>query len=135
MDELTEEALVAASVDTVWHDFTDSAALAEWIWPPRFDTTAIVEPVPHGPWELRSEVADLAVLGTVLAVDAPNALRLSWRWDGEAHTTGVEISLQPAADGATRVTVRHTGFESAEERESHVEGWSNCLERLIERHA
>ncbi|GAA1948747.1 SRPBCC domain-containing protein [Microbacterium deminutum] len=134
MHELTEEALVAASLDTVWVDFTDAACLAEWYWPPRFETEALVELEPQGRWEVRSAVADLAVEATVLAIDAPRALRLQWRWAGEEHATDVEIALEPAADDATRVIVRHAGFVSAEERENHVEGWSSCLQRLIARH-
>src|SRR5689334_15758170 len=46
MHELTEEALVAASVDRVWDDFTQAGPLGEWIWPPRFETEAVVEAEP-----------------------------------------------------------------------------------------
>jgi uncharacterized protein YndB with AHSA1/START domain len=134
MNELTQEALVAASVDEVWRDFTDSTALAQWMWPSRFETTAVVEPEPQGAWEVRSDVADMAVLGRVMSLSPPRELRLSWRWEGEEHTTDVELTLDPAADDATRVSVHHSGFESAEERALHVEGWSNCLQRLIDRY-
>lgn len=134
MRELTEEAVVAASVDTVWADLTHARRLAEWIWPPRFETTAVVEPHELGRWEIRSEVAGLAVEARILAIDAPNTLRLEWRWAGEEHATDVEIALERAADASTRVIVRHSGFVSAEERESHVEGWSNCLQRLVDRY-
>ncbi|WP_194408821.1 SRPBCC family protein [Microbacterium cremeum] len=134
MHELTEEALVAASVDSVWLDLTGAGRLAEWIWPPRFETTAVIELRELGRWEVRSEVAGLAVEATVLAFDAPRSLRLAWRWAGEEHSTDVEIALESAADASTRVIVRHTGFLSAEERANHVEGWSNCLQRLVDRH-
>lgn len=134
MFEMTETALVDASVDTVWSDLTDAARLAEWIWPPRFETAAVVEPSELGRWEVRSSVAELAVLGRVLEIDAPNRLRLEWRWEGEEHATDAELTLESAADASTRVTVRHTGFTSAEERESHIEGWSNCLQRLVDRY-
>ncbi len=134
MFEMTESALVAASVDTVWSDLTDAARLADWIWPPRFDTEAVVEPAVLGRWEVRSPVAGLAVLGRVLEIDPPARLRLEWRWEGGEHATDAELTLEGAADAATRVTVRHTGFLSAEERESHIEGWSNCLQRLVDRH-
>jgi uncharacterized protein YndB with AHSA1/START domain len=134
MFEMTESALVAASVDEVWSDLTDASRLGEWIWPPRFDTEAVVEPVELGRWEVRSSVADLAVLGRVLDLEAPTRLRLEWRWEGEDHTTDAELTLERAADASTRVTVRHTGFQSADERESHIEGWSNCLQRLVDRH-
>ncbi|WP_314502656.1 SRPBCC family protein [uncultured Microbacterium sp.] len=126
---------MAASRDRVWRDFTDSTAVAEWIWPTRFATTAVTEPVPMGAWEVRSDVVGIAVIGRVLAIDAPRQLRLAWRWDGDEHTSDVEITLKPAADGATRVSVRHTGFQTAQEREEHVEGWSDCLQRLVERYS
>jgi uncharacterized protein YndB with AHSA1/START domain len=134
MHELTEEALVAASVDSVWADFTDGRRLAEWIWPERFETTATVELFELGRWEVRSAVADLAVEGTILTFDALRSLRLAWRWAGEEHSTDVELTLQPTAGATTRVIVRHSGFESEEERASHVEGWSNCLQRLVDRY-
>lgn len=134
MRELIEEAVVAASVDTVWLDLTRAERLSEWIWPPRFETTSVVELRELGRWEARSEVADLAVEAKVLAFESPRTLRLAWRWAGEEHSTDVEIVLESAADASTRVIVRHTGFVSAEERENHVEGWSNCLQRLVDRY-
>ncbi|HEY9309365.1 MAG TPA: SRPBCC domain-containing protein [Microbacterium sp.] len=134
MHELTEEALVAASVDVVWREFTAAGLLAEWFWPPRFETTAVVEARELGRWEVRSEPADIAVEATVLTLEAPRALRLAWRWAGEEHATDVEIVLEPAADTATRVIVRQSGFASAEERDQHVDGWSSCLQRLVDRH-
>lgn len=134
MQELTEEALVAASVDDVWADLTRADRLQEWMWPPRFESRAAVELRELGRWELRSDVAELAVEATVLAVDAPRSLRLAWRWAGEDHSTDAELSLEPAADESTRVIVRHAGFVSDEERASHVEGWSHCLQRLVDRY-
>jgi uncharacterized protein YndB with AHSA1/START domain len=76
----------------------------------------------------------MAVEGTVLTFAAPNALRLGWRWAGEEHTTDVEIELQPAADSTARVIVRHSGFATEGERDDHVDGWSSCLQRLVDRH-
>lgn len=134
MFEITESALVAASTDTVWRDLTHPAQLAEWIWPRRFETQAVVEPVVGGRWEVASAVAELAVQGRVLAFEPPFSLRLEWRWEGEDHATDAEITLEAAADASTRITVRHSGFVSAEERESHIEGWTNCLQRLVDRH-
>lgn len=131
---MTESALVAASVDTVWSDLTEGPRLAEWIWPPRFETEAVVVPIVGGRWEVRSAVAELAVIGRVLALDPLKSFRLEWRWEGEEHATDVELTLDSAADASTRISVRHTGFLSLEERESHIEGWSNCLQRLVDRH-
>ena len=134
MHELTEEALVAASFDVVWAEFTHPELLVSWFWPPRFETTAVVEVRELGPWEVRSEVAHLAVEAQVLTFEAPHRLRLAWRWAGEEHTTDVELELEEAADATTRVIVRQTGFATAEERAEHVDGWSSCLQRLVARH-
>ena len=134
MHELTEEALVAASVDVIWREFTVAGRLAEWFWPPRFETMAVVEVRELGRWEVLSVPADLAVEGKVLQFEAPRSLRLAWRWAGEDHTSDVEIALEPAADAATRVIVHHSGFASTEERDNHVDGWSTCLQRLVDRH-
>ena len=134
MFEMIESALVAASVEEVWSDLTDASRLAEWYWPPRLEAEVVVEPVELGRWEVRSRVAGLAVLGRVLAVEPPSRLRLEWRWEGEVHTTDAELTLERAADASTRVIVRHSGFVSADERDNHIEGWSNCLQRLVDRH-
>lgn len=134
MHELTEEALVPASVDAVWADFTDPLLLTQWIWPARFETTAEIDPLPLGRWEVRSASMEMAVLSEILEIDGPRALRLRWQWEGEDHSSDVGITLEPAAD-ATRVIVRQSGLRSEEERASHVEGWSHCLQRLVERHA
>lgn len=135
MESLTEVALVSAPPETVWHDLTDPVALAEWFWPPRFETTTVIEAELRGLWEVSSTVAGMAVQGEVLAIDPPRELRLLWRWSGEEHTTDVTLTLEPAADASTRVTVRHIGFSSAAERDDHIHGWTDCLDRLVARHA
>lgn len=132
MLELTAEALVAAPREVVWADWTDPAALAAWIWPQRFQTIARIDL--GETWTVRSETMGIAVVATVLRADGPNHLRLAWRWDGEEAVTDVDVVFEEAQDAATRVIVRHTGFATAEERASHIEGWTHCLDRLVDRH-
>lgn len=134
MFELTEEALVAASVTTVWADFTDPTRLAEWFWPARFEAEAHIDLAPRGHWQIRSAIAGLEIEARVLATDPPHSLPLLWREAREEHETDVEITFEEA-DDATRVIVRHSGFRSEEEREDHVEDWSTSLARLVARYA
>lgn len=134
MNELTVEARVAASPHRVWTDLTDADALGAWFWPARFETVAAVDPRPQGVWEVRSPVAGIGVDGRVLSADPPRALRLMWRWQGESATTSVEILLTEVDDSATRVRVTHSGFETEEDRDEHVQGWTDCLRRLADRH-
>ncbi|GAA2993417.1 uncharacterized protein YndB with AHSA1/START domain [Microbacterium terrae] len=135
MLELTEGALVAATADDVWADFTDAARLAEWFWPPRLESAVTIEPQELGAWRVRSDVAGIGVNATIVAIEPPRALRLGWRWDGEPGVTDVEITFEDAADASTRVIVRQSGFATAGERTSHVEGWVDCLQRLVDRYA
>ncbi|QKJ19706.1 SRPBCC family protein [Microbacterium hominis] len=135
MLELIEEALVDAPIEVVWNDLTDPIALAAWFWPERMQTEARIDLRVEGAYEVRSGPASLAVAGVIVALEAPRMLRLQWRWEGEEHATDVEIGLEPAADDSTRLRVAHAGFLTADERASHVEGWSGCLQRLIDRHA
>lgn len=135
MFELTERALVGAPPMTVWNDFTDADSLARWFWPPRVEPRVVVEPVELGRWEVESPVAGIAVQGRIVALEAARSLRLRWQWAGEAAATDVEIKLEATADASTRVIVHQSGFGTAEELQSHIEGWTDCLQRLVERHA
>jgi glutathione S-transferase len=81
---------------------------------------------------------DLVVAGRDEAVDAPSRLVFTWRWEnadeGDADDAGpvrtlVTIELS-AVDGATVLTVTHSGFPDEASRDDHVKGWSDCLDRL-----
>lgn len=136
MTELTQDVRVAASVEQVWADLT-TADVAAWFWPPRLEATAVVELEPDGRWEVRSEVADMAVEGVIRAVDPMRLLDIDWRWAGERPVTQVGVRLSSVASVAgqvTQVSVTHRGFASPEERDAHVQGWTDCLQRLVARH-
>lgn len=133
MSELEVGATVHAPPQTVWSDWVDSGALAAWFWPPRLQASASVD-VDTGMWKLRSDVADMGVTAQVRAIEPPHRLGLRWQWDGEDAATDVTVMLDAVGD-ATQVMVVHTGFTDLEERERHVQGWTDCLARLVERHA
>lgn len=136
---------VAADRMLVWEAFTSADALASWFWPPRFATTAAMDARQGGAWSIRSTPAAMGASGTVLRAVEPERLELTWRWDGEAEETRVAVTLVevvPAAGeggtadgaaGATTITVVHDGFASEEAAADHVEGWSDCLDRLAAR--
>ncbi len=136
---------VAADRPLVWEAFTSADALASWFWPPRFATTATMDAREGGAWSIRSAPTAMGASGTVLRAVEPERLELTWRWDGEAEETRVAVTLVevvPAAGeggtadgaaGATTITVVHDGFASEEAAADHVEGWSDCLDRLAAR--
>ena len=53
----------------------------------------------------------------------------TWSWDGEDAETLVTIELAPGEDG-TRLDLVHEGFADDSVRDEHVQGWSDCLDRL-----
>jgi len=129
MSGLTVERHIPAPPERVWRALTDPAELAAWFWPPRFETVAELETREGGALRIASAPAELAVTGTVTAVDPGHGFSTTWRWDGEDIETRVTIALTPDGDG-TRVTVRHDGFADGEAAAEHVRGWNDCLDRL-----
>ncbi|HKD96414.1 MAG TPA: SRPBCC domain-containing protein [Micromonosporaceae bacterium] len=114
-----------APPELVWRAFTDPSAVPAWFWP--FPTTAEVDARPGGRYLLTSAV--LTMEGEVEAADAPRSLTLRWAWAGEPEQTRVRVDLAP--DGAgTSLRVAHDGFATAEARDDHVKGWTDCLDRL-----
>lgn len=130
--ELRLERRLATTVDEAWRAITRQDALAAWFWPASFGTQVTADVRVGGAFELRAPAAplpDFGVGGGYTAVDPPQWLAFSWRWRGEPHETSVEIELNRSDDG-TRLSLRHAGFGGEVERDDHVQGWNDCLDRL-----
>jgi uncharacterized protein YndB with AHSA1/START domain len=76
-----------------------------------------------------AEGKDFSVSGTFTRIEAARALGFTWNhdWgDGEMPETHVLIELTPTSSG-THVTLTHSGFTSASERDGHNKGWQRVL--------
>jgi len=127
--ELTRH--LAVGPERAWSAFADPAEFVAWFWPPRLKAIGDVDARVGGAWRLASEVAGLGVSGVFTAVQRPAHLEFTWRWDGDTAETLVAVSIEPDGDGSV-VIVRHDGFVTTEDADSHVEGWSDCLDRLVD---
>ena len=125
--DLTMERVCAADPETVWRAFTEPAALAAWFWP--FPATAVIDPAPGGAFAIAATNPAMAATGTFTTAEPPRAFATTWHWDGEDVWTDLAVSFTPTARGTT-VTVTHSGFVTDQERDEHVQGWSDCLDRL-----
>ena len=70
-----------------------------------------------------------SVHGTYTRVDPPRALGFTWNhdWgDKEMPETHVLIELTPTSSG-THLTLTHSGFTEAGERDDHNNGWKRVL--------
>jgi uncharacterized protein YndB with AHSA1/START domain len=119
----------AAEPERVWRAWTDPAEYVAWIWPPRFESTLVLEPRVGGAFHLVSAAAEMGVSGEFATVEEPTLLEFTWRWDGEDEQTAVAVQFARSDEG-TSLTLLHGGFATEEARAIHEQGWNDCLDRL-----
>jgi uncharacterized protein YndB with AHSA1/START domain len=132
LPELTIERRLTAARHDAWRAVTEPPLLASWFWPPSFATQATADVRVGGRFELTAPGAPMdgfGVSGAYLVVEPPTRLDFSWRWHGEGQETSVEIELSEA-DGWSLLVLRHGGFADEAERDQHIQGWNDCLDRL-----
>ena len=132
MIALRIDRILPAPPERVWTAFTDPAALAAWFWPASFGTTVRAHARPGGRFRIAAPHGPggaLAVEGMYTAVERPDLLAFTWRWDGDDEETRVTVKLS-VVDGGTALTLTHERFEDDTARDNHRTGWSDCLDRL-----
>jgi uncharacterized protein YndB with AHSA1/START domain len=119
--------------ERVWRALTDSAALAEWMFPNDFAARVghhFTFQVPPNP---KVNFDGLVVRCEVLECEPPSRLAFSWSAGGLADTR-VSFRLEPDGDG-TRVLFEHSGFEGSPPWPAPAVrgaefGWAKMLEKL-----
>ncbi|HTR88445.1 MAG TPA: SRPBCC domain-containing protein [Reyranella sp.] len=123
----------------VFAAWTDPKRAAMW-WSPRDCTplTCEMDVRPGGRWHRTMRIPD----GTVIAKygvyrEVVEGERLVFTYmtdyaDGSSDPeTLVSITLESLGDG-TRLTLRHSAFQTEESRISHTGGWTSCLDWLAD---
>lgn len=124
MYRLSHHARLDAETDRLWHAFTRPESLAAWFWPDK-EATASIDLRVGGAWRIVAPNIGIAVGGRYTLTDEPNRLAFTWIWDEEAMVTQVSIDFT-----AVGLDLEHHGFDSAEARDDHIQGWQDCLSRL-----
>lgn len=70
--------------------------------------------------------------GHYTEIDPPRRLAFTWTWDRESDRETLIVLDFEELDGATKVTLTHSGLRDQESVASHEGGWSNCLDNLGE---
>ena len=107
---IRKEILFPQPRQRVWQAITDSALLAEWMFPNDFQPRVghrFTFQVPANP---KANFQGLTVRCQVLECDPPNQLVFSWSAGGPVENTRVSFRLEPDGDG-TRVLFEHSGFD------------------------
>lgn len=122
------ELIFAQPPEEVWLAITDSAYLAEWMYPnnfiPRMGHRFTFE-IPANP---QVKFEGMTVQCEVLKCDAPSELLFSWIAGGV--DTLVEYRLVPDGHG-TKVLFEHSGFENEQAFTGAGFGWNNMHQKLM----
>jgi uncharacterized protein YndB with AHSA1/START domain len=128
--------VIPQSREQVWRALTDSATLAEWMFPNDFEPrvghrfTFRVPPNPKVNFE------GLIVRCEVLECQPPDSLAFSWSAGGPIENTRVSFRLEPDVEG-TRLFFEHSGFDVThplgEQALKGAEfGWAKMLKQLTD---
>ena len=113
--------------------FTNQQDFNAWVGPNdvRGEVT-LLEPRVGGRYQIvmhRPDGSQMTVGGEFQALDAPNSLAFTWKWQGGGDTTLVTIMLRDLG-GRTEMHFRHEGFSAETDRDNHNLGWTGCLDKL-----
>ena len=127
---------IRAAPETVFAHWTDPRLVARWFCPPGVNVrSAEVEPRLGGRFHIvmqegeDGEVHDVS--GTYREFDRDRKLVFSWAWITMPERESlVTVELRPV-DGGTELTLTHSRFADERARDSHHEGWSGSLDKLV----
>lgn len=122
-------------IATMWSLWTDPDHLSRWFRPSLDEygpTVATIDLRSGGAYRFEMVGTDgsvHAVVGTVVAVEEPRRLALTWRWEGTEHESLVKVTLTDLGDRTT-VTIDHTRLADEADADNHTQGWDGVLESL-----
>jgi uncharacterized protein YndB with AHSA1/START domain len=138
---IQREILIPQPREKVWQAITDSATLAEWMFPNDFQPRVghrFTFQVPGNP---KMKFDGLTVRCEVLECEPPGEsangrLVFSWSAGGAVENTTVSFRLEPDGDG-TRLHFSHSGFDLAhsfgmQAFKGAEYGWAKMLKQLTE---
>ena len=133
MNALKISRTIRADRESVWQAWTQPEQVEKWSCP----VPGGVRGFEHdlrvgGSYTLAMEVEGKAhtAFGRYREVDPPSRLVYTWDWkEAPMGETLVTVEFEER-DGATVVTLTHEGFPEAAIKESHVQGWTACLDHF-----
>jgi uncharacterized protein YndB with AHSA1/START domain len=129
-EDVEVETRIAAHREMIWDALTVEERRREW-WS-YLDLDARRGGRVHERW-MGADSTPQTTTGEVVEIEPPSRLICTWQDDGWPVATRVELAVEPDGD-ATRVRVRHVGWESLPDGEAlrvaHTNGWRMHLENL-----
>jgi len=137
--ELVVTRTINAPRPLVFTAWTDPEQIAHW-WGPKGYVTVDheMDVRPGGAYRFRMrspEGTDHRKRGVYREIVAPERLVFTFAWEepdgGLGHELLITVTLEDLGL-QTRLTLRQEGFETTANRDSHIIGWTSCLERFAE---
>ena len=73
----------------------------------------------------------LELAGTFTEVTRPCRLAYTWRWTNDfGSESHVLVEFLPEDERTSRLTIKHTGLRDQDDVNNHLQGWTDCLDRL-----
>ncbi len=131
---ISREIVIPRPPEEVWRAITESATLAEWMFPNDFEPRVGHRFTFRVPGNPKLNFDGLVVRCEVLECDVPRRLVFSWSAGGPVEGTRVSFRLEAEGEG-TRVFFEHTGFDLSQaggERalKGAEYGWTKMLKQL-----
>jgi uncharacterized protein YndB with AHSA1/START domain len=137
--ELVVTRVIDAPRPLVFKAWTDPEQIAHWWGPKGFVTVDYEMDIrPGGAYRFHMRSADGTVMrkrGIYREIVAPERLVFTFAWEEPDGRLGHELLITVTFEDLglrTRLTLRQAGFETVEMRDSHITGWTSCLERFAE---
>lgn len=136
--ELLIDRIFDAPRELVFEAWTSRAHLDRWSCPKGFTLPFSEGEIRDGGWFrvcMRSpEGRDHWVSGTYREVSAPGKIVFTHAWDDESGERGAEtlvtVTFDAISTDRTRMRLHQAFFTSRQNRDGHVEGWNESLDKL-----
>jgi len=137
--ELVITRVIDAPRRLVFKLWTQPEHIARWWGPQGFTTIACQMDIRVGGayrFGMRSpQGTELWKRGVYREIVEPERIVFTFAWENKDGRPRHELltTVTFAEEGArTRLTLRQAGFETIEQRDGHVTGWTSCFERFVE---
>jgi len=136
--DLTITRVFDAPRDLVFEAWTNPDHVVRWWGPTGFTgESCTINLTDGGRWRAcmrnSEDGAELWTSGVYHEIKRPERLVFSFAWEepegDPGHDTLVTIDFS-VRDGKTEMTFHQAIFETAEDRDGHVEGWTECFDDL-----
>ena len=113
--------------------FTSKTEMSAWLGPYDIRSEVLeLEPRVGGRYRVAMHRPDGGVLyvgGAFQAIEEPNRIAFTWKWEDGRADTLIVVELRDL-DGRTEMKFRQEGFGAEIHRDRHIHGWTGSFEKL-----